>query len=62
MKEPNLVQVVQGREWANGDMVEYLKPDGSRLIIEYTDSRAKKDEFNRTRGVRKLEKQVNQGN
>lgn len=55
------VQVVQSREWANGDMVEYLKPDGSRLIIEYTDSRAKKDEFNRTRGIRKLEKQVNTG-
>lgn len=56
-----VVQVVQGREWANGDMVEYLKSDGSRLIIEYTDSRAKKDEFNRTRGLRKLEKQVNKG-
>jgi transposase len=56
-----VVQVVQGREWANGDMVEYLKPDGSRLIIEYTESRAKKDEFNRTRGIRKLEKQVNTG-
>ena len=56
-----VVQLVQGRGWANGDMVEYLKPDGSRLIIEYTDSRAKKDEFNRTRGIRKLEKQVNTG-
>lgn len=56
-----VVQLVQRREWANGDMVEYLKPDGSRLIIEYTESRAKKDEFNRTRGIRKLEKQVNIG-
>lgn len=56
-----VVQIVQRREWVNGDMIEYLKPDGSRLIIEYTDSRAKKDEFNRTRGIRKLEKQVNTG-
>lgn len=55
------VQVIQRREWANGDMVEYLKPDGSRLIIEYTESRAKKDEFNRTRGIRKLEKQIDTG-
>ena len=57
----NVVQIVQGREWVNGDMTEYLKPDDSRLIIEYTDSRAKKDEFNRTRGIRKLEQQVNTG-
>jgi hypothetical protein len=57
----NVVQIVHGREWVNGDMTEYLKPDGSRLIIEYTDSRAKKDEFNRTRGIRKLEQQVNTG-
>ncbi len=42
-------------------MVEYLRPDGSRLLIKYTDSRAKKDEFNRTRGIRNLEKQVNKG-
>jgi len=56
-----VVKVVHGREWVNGDMVEYIKSDGCRLIIEYTETRAKKDEFNRTRGIRKLEKQVTTG-
>lgn len=56
-----IAEIIEGREWANGDMVEYLKSDGSRLIIEYSDSRAKKDEFNRTRGLRKLEQLVNKG-
>lgn len=32
-----------------------------KLIITYTDSRAKKDEYNREKGIRKLEKQMRTG-
>jgi transposase len=35
-----------------------LKKDGYRLIINYSEARAKKDRFNRERGLRKLEKQI----
>lgn len=40
---------------------ELLKPNGYRLIISYSDSRAKKDAFNRQRGLAKLEKAVATG-
>jgi len=56
-----IVKFIEEHNWENGEMLEYIKPDGSRLIIEYTESRAKKDEFNRDRGIKKLEKQVNAG-
>jgi len=56
-----VIKFIEERNWENGEMLEYKKSDGSRLIIEYTESRAKKDEFNRTRGIKKLEKQINAG-
>lgn len=40
---------------------ELQKQDGSRLIISYADSRAKKDAFNRHRGMSKLEKELKRG-
>jgi transposase len=40
---------------------EILKPNGYRLIISYSNSRAKKDAFNRQRGLSKLEKAVASG-
>jgi len=56
-----IIKAVEQCTWTNGKMVEYTKPDGCRLIIEFTESRAKKNEFNRERGLKKLEKQVNAG-
>ena len=37
------------------------KMDGNRLIISYSEKRAKKDEHNRKRGLSRLEKQVKSG-
>lgn len=37
------------------------KGDNIRLIVSYSDSRAKKDRFNRERGLKKLEKQIKSG-
>ncbi len=37
------------------------KDDNLRLVINYSSKRAKKDEFNRNRGFRRLEKQIKSG-
>jgi transposase len=37
------------------------KPDGQRLIVSYATQRAKKDAYNRQRGIAKLEKAVTSG-
>ena len=38
-----------------------IHKDGLKLIITYTDSRAKKDRYNREKGIRRLEKQIGKG-
>jgi len=38
-----------------------IKKDGLKLIVTYSDDRAKKDRYNREKGLRKLEKQINRG-
>lgn len=42
-------------------MVEYDKGGGRRLLIGYTDDRAKKDAYNREKGIRRLEKAYRSG-
>lgn len=50
------------REWilsqpkADRKMVEYDKGGGRRLLVGYTDERARKDAYNRAKGIRRLEK------
>ena len=38
-----------------------IKKDGLKLIVSYSDHRAKKDRYNRERGLRRLEKQIRTG-
>lgn len=38
-----------------------IDKDGLKLIITYSDDRAKKDKYNRDKGLRKLEKQIRSG-
>lgn len=38
-----------------------IKKGGLKLIVTYSDDRAKKDRYNRDKGVRKLEKQIRRG-
>jgi transposase len=40
---------------------EIIKKGDLRLIITYSDDRAKKDRYNRDKGIRKLEKQIRRG-
>lgn len=43
------------------EMVEYDKGGGRRLLVGYTDDRAKKDAYNRDKGLRRLEKSYKHG-
>lgn len=42
-------------------MEEYDKGDGRRLLVGYTGNRARKDSYNREKGVRRLEKAYRNG-
>lgn len=42
-------------------MVEYDKGNGRRLLVGYTEKRARKDAYNREKGIRRLEKAYNKG-
>lgn len=44
----------------NGDS-EIIKKGDLKLIVTYSDNRAKKDRYNRDKGIRKLEKQIRRG-
>ena len=46
---------------SDGQTACIKKNDGQRLIIHYSDKRAKKDAYNRKRGLERLEKKVKQG-
>lgn len=45
----------------NGESFILRKKDGTRLIVTYTDKRAKKDAYNRERGLQKLRRHVKTG-
>lgn len=55
------------KEWilnqpkVNCRMVEYDKGNGRRLLVGYTEDRARKDAYNREKGIRRLEKAYNRG-
>ena len=55
------------QEWILGQpkldnrMVEYDKGNGRRLLVGYTDDRARKDAYNREKGIRRLEKAYRRG-
>jgi transposase len=42
----------------NGESAVIQKNERTKLIVNYSQARAKKDSFNRERGIRKLEKQI----
>lgn len=47
--------------FTNGTTRAYAKADGTKLIVTYSDKRAKKDAANRERGLKRLEKQLGKG-
>lgn len=57
----NIKQTILGLNLGNGEWSEIVKPHGRRLIITYSTNRAKKDKYNRERGLKRLEKRLESG-
>lgn len=51
----------QAKDLEDGQGFSIKKPDGTRLIITYSDKRQSKDAHNRERGLRKLRRKVRSG-
>jgi hypothetical protein len=64
-KPKNEAEELKGKiielEWKDEQTAEFARDDSSRLIIGYTSKRAKKDEDNRNRGLKRLEKNLKAG-
>jgi len=45
----------------DGQVISIPKSDGTKLIVNYSNKRASKDEYNRKRGLNRLEKQIKKG-
>lgn len=45
----------------DGQSVVVNKSDGTKLIVSYSDKRKKKDEYNRKKGIKKLEQKIKYG-
>ena len=52
---------ILGQPKTDGQMVEYDKGNGHRLLVGYTEDRARKDAYNREKGIRRLEKAYHRG-
>lgn len=51
----------RGAHLKNGESIVIGKPNGHRLIVSYSDKRAKKDSHNRDKGLKKLRRRVRSG-
>ena len=52
---------ILSHDFVDGTTIGIKKKDNTRLIINYSDNRSRKDSYNRKRGLKRLEKQVNTG-
>ena len=52
---------ILGWEKKNDDFYEYKREDDERLVVGYSEARAKKDAYNRNRGVERLRKAYGSG-
>lgn len=55
-------QQILSSQLQNGESIAIIKDENSRIIISYSESRAKKDAANRKKGLEKLEKNIKSGN
>lgn len=54
-------QKILNRDWKEGRPMQLTRKDESKLIVAYSQKRARKDEYNRKRGLTRLEKQIKRG-
>lgn len=62
--EPDKIKqqiLAQSTDMANGDSITLKRMDGTRLIVTYSDKRARKDAHNRERGLARLQKRMKSG-
>jgi transposase len=57
----NLKDKILETKFKDGTFLSLNRNDQTRLIVHYTKSRAKKDAYNRERGLKRLEKRINSG-
>lgn len=60
-ESPTVKEWLLGIDWRDGRCEEYRKKDGQRLIVSYSESRAKKNAHNREKGVARLQKAYARG-
>lgn len=56
-----LKQEVLSNTFTNSKIMCFPKDENTRLIVSYADNRAKKDAYNRQRGLKRLEKKIKSG-
>lgn len=54
-------QKILSQQWRDGKLSRFRKNDTTKLIVAYSQKRALKDEHNRRRGLKRLEKQIKAG-
>ena len=54
-------QSILKKQWSDGKPIQLTREDKSRLVVAYSQKRARKDEHNRKRGINRLEKQIKRG-
>lgn len=60
--EPTAIKTkILDNQFSDGTTISLSKSENTRLIINYSQARAKKDAYNRKRGLKRLEKQVKSG-
>ncbi len=57
----NIQQKILSRQLKNGESIVIAKDSSTKIIISYSQTRAKKDAYNRKRGLEKLEKSIAKG-
>lgn len=60
-EKENIKEGILKNQFIDGLTISLDKSENTRLIVNYSDARAKKDAYNRKRGLNRLEKQVKSG-
>jgi len=60
--EPSIIKTeILRHTFSDGDTISVAKTENTRLIVNHSKARASKDEYNRKRGLARLEKQIRAG-
>jgi len=57
----NIKEQILKTQYVDGTTISFMRKENTRLIVHYSTSRATKDEYNRRRGLNRLEKQIKAG-